>query len=619
MSFMRQSGPTRFGAGVIVAAVALAIAGCGPRQTVPASQILGRLSPGHPRLILTAERLALLKRDLPDDPWLRSRYRNRKARADALLAEPPSVFRLKGTDFLLATSRQVLERVSTLALVCRVEGDHRYRDRCWAELEAAARFPDWEPQHFLDTAEMTTAFAIGYDWLYDEWTVGQRRTLREAIEKLGLEPGLKWDLNPFRPRLWWMRRSNNWNIVCNGGLGLGALAIGDESPDIAGKVLARCIASAPICLKEFGPDGAWPEGPMYWGLTTLYESMFLDALSTACGTEFGLGDMPGESQGGWFPLYLNGPAQGAFNFGDADEEKAPRTGPQLLWMARRFQEPRYAQYEVENAHGRMGALDLVWAPGLARAPWQTIPTDRYFRGVEVATMRDKWSDPKAWFVGFKAGSNAVAHSHLDVGSFVLEAKGERWAIDLGPDDYDLPGYFDGGRFGSSGRRWSYYRLRAEGHNTLVINPGNAPDQNPSGKGRITSFVSTAPEADVTADLTGAYPAAVRVTRSISLLRGKGMDLVDSVKLARRGDLWWFLQTRANIKPAADGRTLTLAQDGQTMSVALLTPAEGRFQCGPAEPLPTSPNPPNQASNRGVTRIALHLAGVEETTITVQFR
>ena len=35
------------------------------------------------------------------------------------------------------------------------------------ELRAAAAFPDWNPSHFLDTAEMTHAFAIGYDWLYE--------------------------------------------------------------------------------------------------------------------------------------------------------------------------------------------------------------------------------------------------------------------------------------------------------------------------------------------------------------------------------------------------------------------------------------------------------------------
>jgi len=600
----------RFWSRAIIAGVLVVLTtGCAPKATAPASEIISKISAGHPRVILTAPRLAALKLGLKTDPWLQRQYRSRKGKATEILTAPVSGFELKGTDALLDTSRQVLDRVSTLALVYRIEGDPKYRDRCWAELNAAASFPDWQPQHFLNTAEMTAAFALGYDWLYDAWNNDQRRTLRDAIVKFGLKPGL----NSFHA-LHWIRHQDNWNIVCNGGLGLGALAVADESPEIAGKILERSIASAPICLADFGPDGAWPEGPMYWGYTTEYESMFLDALSTACGTDFGLGDPPGVSQAGWFPLYLNGPAMGAFNFGDAEEDKDPRSGAQLLWMARRFQEPRYAQYQIENPQGRMSTLNLVWEPGIQPAPWQTIPTDRYFHGVEVATMRDRWGDPKAWFIGFKAGSNSVNHSHLDVGSFVLEAKGVRWVIDLGPDSYDLPGYSH-----ESGPRWDYYRLRAEGHDTLAVNPGTGPDQDPRGRGQITSFASTPQQVRLSADLTGAYPGTKSAVRSITFLRTQGMDLRDTVKLRQNGDLWWFLHTRARLSPSPDARTLELEQAGQKLTMTLVEPAEAKFQFGPAEPLPTSPKRPQQALNAGVTRIAVHLAAVDEATIAVQFR
>ena len=56
---------------------------------------------------------------------------------------------------------------------------------------AAAAFEDWHPPHFLDTAEMTNAVAIGYDWLYDVLTPEQRATLKTAIIEKGLKPGLK--------------------------------------------------------------------------------------------------------------------------------------------------------------------------------------------------------------------------------------------------------------------------------------------------------------------------------------------------------------------------------------------------------------------------------------------
>ena len=100
-------------------------------------------------------------------------YAEVKKSADKILAAPVSKYEKPDGRRLLSVSRRVLDRVRTLALVHRLEGDPRYADRAWKELEAAAAFPDWNPAHFLDTAEMTHAFALGYDWLYDRWT---RRT-----------------------------------------------------------------------------------------------------------------------------------------------------------------------------------------------------------------------------------------------------------------------------------------------------------------------------------------------------------------------------------------------------------------------------------------------------------
>ena len=39
-----------------------------------------------------------------------------------------------------------------------------------------------------------------------------------------------------------------------------------------------------------------------------------------------MGDIAGMEQAGWFPTYMNGPAEGAFNFADAEEDTEPRAG-----------------------------------------------------------------------------------------------------------------------------------------------------------------------------------------------------------------------------------------------------------------------------------------------------
>jgi len=68
----------------------------------------------------------------------------------------------------LSVSREALKRLLTLSWAYRSCGDERYLKRAEQEMPAIADFSDWNPSHFLDVVEMTTAMAIGYDWLYND-------------------------------------------------------------------------------------------------------------------------------------------------------------------------------------------------------------------------------------------------------------------------------------------------------------------------------------------------------------------------------------------------------------------------------------------------------------------
>ena len=62
-------------------------------------------------------------------------------------------------------------------------------------------------------------------------------------------------------------------------------------------------------------------------------------------------------------------------------------------------------------------------------------------GVGGTVAYSYFPNKEALFLAAKGGLNRGYHSHLDLGSFVLDAFGQRWAEDLGPEDYGLPGYF----------------------------------------------------------------------------------------------------------------------------------------------------------------------------------
>lgn len=608
---MRPPGGARLGSCALLAVLICSAALRAPAQPVSASAILSTLRPGHPRLLADKSGFAALRKRVSEDDLLRSWHRKLKERGRKVLEEKPAAYELPDGLRLLATSRKVLDRIYLLALLYRLDGDRAYADRAWRELEAAARFPDWNPRHFLDTAEMVHAFAIGYDWLYDAWTAKQRDTIRAAMIAKGLEPARE----AYAGRsdaIAWTKAVNNWNQVCNAGIGIGALAVAEEEPRLSEYLLRKALSLLPGAMARYAPDGAWAEGPGYWHYATFYSVVFIAALDSAMGTDFALSESPGFRETGAFPIHMTGPTGRPFNFADVSGDW-PIRAPELMWLAKRFGSRSFLDYEVAAAAPH--PLDLLWygaSPAPPRPAGQP-PLDRRFRGADAASFRGAWNDPDAVFLAFKGGDNKASHAHLDLGTFVLDALGKRWAIDLGSDDYNLPGYF-------GTKRWDYYRLRAEGHNTLVIRGGRtgpALDQDPGAAGTVTRFVSRPERAFAVLDLTPAYSGVARsVRRGLALIGRKRVRIQDEVATRGEAEVFWFLHTRAEIEIGADRRSATLSLGARRLLARLLSPPDGAFSVLDAAPLPSSPSPGGQNGNAGVRRLAVRLDDVRDVRLVV---
>lgn len=569
--------------------------------------LLQEIRKAHPRLLAELRDFEEKKARMNQDAALRKRYEKVREEARRILGERPCTYSLNRSEGMLSVSRSVLQRVYCLALVYRMEGEKRFALRAWKELEAAARFPDWHPGHFLDTAEMCHAFAVGYDWLNDAWSREQRDLLRRAMVLKGLEPAMKAYADPERSG-WWVGYPGNWNLVCNSGIGLAALAVLEEEPLATLPALKCVLASLPAGLSGFSPDGGWPEGPLYWGYGTFYLCTFIAALEKAVGTDLGLSESPGLSRTGLFPVYLTSPA-GLFNFADSPE-RIPWSA-QGFWFSRRFGLPVSAWF-ARQARGTHALHVLWWDPQGLTPKAANLPPKACFEGgsAKVATLRTDWEEPEGVFIGFTAGGYTSGHGHLDAGSFVLDAGGRRWALDLGMDDYDLSGYF-------GKNRWDYYRVRAEGHNTLVINPGAGPDQEWDPETRILRCESRPEGAFVVSDLTGAYRRwARRVRRGVSLLNRSRVLVQDEIQTVKPAELWWFFHTKAEVDLDLDKKIAVLRQGSAALTLRILSPARARFQVGPARPLASSPHPLSQAENTGVSRIAIHLKEVENERLAV---
>ena len=580
----------------------------------PSEHILDNLH-ARPRVMASADDFERVRRLIETDERAKQWYAAVKTRGEKMITDAPTAYEIPDGKRLLGQSRHTLDRALTLGLLYRIEGDNRYRDRLWQDMHAAAAFKDWNPSHFLDVGEMTTAFAVAYDWLYDAWTDEQRSTIRNAIIKHGVQVGL--DAYRSKKPPWWTRATHNWNQVCNGGLSIGAIAIAEDAPELAGELLHHTLAKLPPAVEAFAPDGGCVEGPGYWAYATRYYVFLLSTLDAALGTDFGLSALPGAAHLGNFPVMLRSPTGKTFNFADGGDRTPVDSS--LLWLAQRFNQPAWAHHQAELSGGT--ALDLLWyRPEPATAKTDALPLDARFRKVDAMVMRSAWNKPDAWYLACVAGNNRFNHGHLDLGSFVLDALGQRWAEDLGSDDYNMPGYFSGG---AKGRRWTYYRMRAEGHNTLVIAPGKAADQSPTARATVTAFESQPRRAATCIDMTPAYAEhAERVTRRFELNRPAEDEpsvlIRDEIELPQPSDVYWFMHTRANVELDENGRRAKLTRGDATLYTHVTQPAGATFSVLDAAPLPSSPNPKEQKKNKGIHRLTIALKNTPSTKIEVTF-
>ncbi|MEI7767707.1 MAG: heparinase II/III family protein [Phycisphaerae bacterium] len=526
-------------------------------QSLDPAQLLATLRPVRPRLLLTPQRMARVETMLIQHELARG-LKDRLLTYGAQLAlESPN------TERTLAGARTVLDRLYTWVTLYHLTQAPHWVQRSVRELQATAALADWCADDFLACAEFMHGFAMALDSL--PLTEGQRDELQAALVAKGLQPALeKLTCLP-----WWHRDTCNWNIVCNSGIILGALAAAEAAPRLSARLISQALAGLPNALATFAPDGGWPEGPGYWAYSMRYLVPLVTALENALGHDFGISQFAGLDRAAYFRLHMESPAGRLFDYADAYGEAPPE--PCLGALAQRYRLPAVAAFlrqtitaRPERPHlyyGTLARLLLWYDPQGTRADLAELPLDACFVGVDVAAFRASWLDPQAAYLAVKGGDIQAPHAHADLGTFVLDVHGTRFITDLGGDHYDLPGYWNG-RPNTDYARWRLYRTGTMGHNTLLVGPGQT-GQYPLATAALRAFV-TGPEAgSVTVDLTEAYAPAglTSALRTVQFDRTQRRVMVCDALNARTPTLVTSrLHTYAQVR--GEGNTYTLRQDGQ---------------------------------------------------------
>ena len=142
----------------------------------------------HPRLWFPKGAEAKVQTLIQQDPLAAKLETTIMAEAEIILKARTCRYEIPDGKRLLAESRLAVHNIFYSAWAWRMSGEEKFRVRTIAELEAACAMKDWNTSHFLDTGEMATAVATGYDWLHATLTPAQRSMCEQSLITKALKP-----------------------------------------------------------------------------------------------------------------------------------------------------------------------------------------------------------------------------------------------------------------------------------------------------------------------------------------------------------------------------------------------------------------------------------------------
>lgn len=548
--------------------------------------------PDHPRILLLKGEETLLKNKISSEPLLQNLHNGIIEECDRMLPLPVLTRNQQGRR-ILHTSREAIRRIFYLSYAFRLTQENKYFHRAEKELLAMAELSNWNPSHFLDVAEMTAAVAIGYDWLYPQLSEKSRKQIANAIKDKGLLPSMQKRYNS------WLGGNNNWNQVCNGGITFGALALYELQPEESAGLINRALESIRKPMTVYVNNGAYPEGYGYWIYGTTYNVLFIDMLETIWKKDFGLCEVPGFLNTASFMQHMEGTAKAVnklavkslervteskqaslqcFNF--ADNGSSTVVNPVMYWFAGKTKNPSLIWRELDKLEileqrkdpslikDRYLPMLLVWSKDLSFQE-VTTPVEQMYTGQgksALGIMRTSWDSDNAIYLGVKGGTPKESHGHMDIGSFVMEADGIRWAMDFGAQDYNSleSKGIDLWNMTQESPRWDVFRYNNMAHNTLTI---NGKKQIIAGHAPIENIIEREGQMSVSMDLTSLYQTEVSsLKRGAGIIDNEYVLIRDEIKTGNKAaSVRWNLLTAATPQ-IVDDHTIVLTMYNRKLTI-----------------------------------------------------
>ncbi|MEO5999276.1 MAG: heparinase II/III family protein [Chitinophagaceae bacterium] len=570
-----------------------------------------------PRLILTPLIEANLKKKIKNDPLVKNYYEAIKINADKILNQPFLERKLEGRR-LLGVSREMLYRMSILSMVYRIEKNPVVLKRINDEVSAVCNFTNWNPSHFLDVAEMSMAVAIAIDWTGEALPKSSVEQAKIALIEKGIKPGWNEKENPG-----WVAGTNNWNQVCNGGMIAAAIVIADKDPELAARTIGRSLEGMTNALKQYAPDGVYPEGATYWDYGTSFSVVTSSMLESAFGTDFGIANYPAFLKSADFRLLTVAPSGWYFNFADCGDKAGEYGDITLAWFAKQTGNTLYLEKEkfLQSPQSmqklsRFAGPGLIWLSQFEQKKETALPSAWKGDGSNpIIILNGEKGGVGNYYFGGKGGSASLSHGNMDAGSFVFELNGVRWVLDPGVQGYNEleQAGFDLWSSCQHCQRWTLLTKSNFGHSTLTVDDARF---NVSGTATLIDFKSgTRPEATInmTEIFKGHLKSAYRKffkdsDHSISI--EDQLILEDSTK-----SITWAIMTIAEVTPTSEGALLR--QDGKQLNLQILSPRNVKLSIISLDPPPMKLDKRIENLKRVEIRIPAYLFPDKKGTINVR--
>jgi len=543
-----------------------------------------RQRPMRPHLLITARKVQGLRsveelRQSTRSGHGRVLWSDLKKRADADLKAKL----LWGGNRNFTLVNRTIMRVLRHALAFLITGQKCYRDAALAQIEVTFDpkfWPNWrdenQPKNLpagLRVGQLCFGFGLAYDWLYTSLTPQERRRVVAGIDRCGIRPYVQTVKNGH----WQVCVLDNFLPCIVGGVGVAAMAMGDDHPD-SEYLMDLAVERMGAYLGVFGPEGEWNESVYYAG-SIVDAVAFFSALRYWSAVRV---DTTGEDIIATYPLpqfcrwlmYMTTGGREA-RFGDCGARPRKIALPYVPAVAAAARDGVLQWYYLNNLFPteetnnlRNYALELVWYDHMLKplTPEGRLPHGHAFSAnMMCVSSRTDWN-PRATpcVVYGKGGAAYEVHGHHDAGQVCI-------------DGYGQPLIIDPGGYGVDNRE--YYK--ADGHNVLTFNGQDMVENRPESRALYnrpeqrkspllrSKFVSSAFDDGRggywvldTADL---YEGVRDVLRTVVHLNPGVVVVLDRATLHKPADVSLRWHTADKCQPDANGRFRV--QGGQGVHLA----------------------------------------------------